>query len=162
MARHNVIYVKAWCARDNPLGTLYRVRQTQLMGFGGVVSYPGCQSFFSFRSKAVIEILASGAKSNINLWLSFFEDFNGRLFFFGDVWETSQSLQLYRFGFGAVFGRHWFYGSWPGHWKTYNIALSELFLIVIAVHIWESLMSKSVSCSSLTVPLLWMLSITRH
>ena len=41
----------------------------------------------------MIEILASGAKSGFSL--VFLEDFNGRSFFFGDVWETSQSLQLY-------------------------------------------------------------------
>ena len=27
MARHNVIYVQACCARDNPLGKLYKARQ---------------------------------------------------------------------------------------------------------------------------------------
>ena len=91
--------------------------------------------------------LLSGAKSDLMLWLRFLEDFNGRSFFFGDVWETSQALQLYTdsagsIGFGAIFGRHWFYGSWPGHWKTYNIALLGLFPIVIAVHIWGSLMSN--------------------
>ena len=36
----NVIYVKAWCARDNPLDRLYQVRETELMGFGGVASFP--------------------------------------------------------------------------------------------------------------------------
>lgn len=44
-------------------------------------------------------------------------------------------------GFGAVFARHWFYGSWPDLWKTYNIALLELLPIVIAVHIWGSLVA---------------------
>lgn len=90
--------------------------------------------------------LSRGAKSDIMLWLSFLEDFNGRSFFFGDVWETSQTLQLYTdsagsIGFGAVFGRHWLHGRWPDNWKSYNIALLELFPIVIAVHIWGSLMS---------------------
>ena len=79
-------------------------------------------------------------------WLGFLEEFNGRSFFSSDVWETSQTLRLYTdsagsVGFGAVFGRHWFYGSWPDLWKTYNIALLELFPIVIAVHIWGSLMA---------------------
>ena len=90
--------------------------------------------------------LSRGAKSDILLWLGFLDEFNGRSFFFGDVWETSQTLQLYTdsagsVGFGAVFGSHWFYGSWPDLWKTYNIALLELFPIVIAVHIWGSLMA---------------------
>ena len=72
------------------------------------------------------------------LWLRFLDDFKGRSFFLSDVWETSQSLQLYTdaagsIGFGAVFDRHWFHGTWPNHWKSYNIALLELFPIVIAV-----------------------------
>lgn len=90
--------------------------------------------------------LSRGAKSDMMLWLSFLEDFNGRSFFFADVWETSQTLQLYTdsagsIGFGAVFGRHWFHGRWPDNWKSFNIALLELFPIVIAVHIWGSLMA---------------------
>ena len=40
VTRHNVIDVKAWCALYNPLGRLYQVRQTELMGFGGVAFLP--------------------------------------------------------------------------------------------------------------------------
>ena len=60
--------------------------------------------------------------------------------------NVPESPVIYGFGglnsFGAVFGRHWFYGIWPGHWKTYNIVLLELLPILIAVHIWGSLMSN--------------------
>ena len=35
MARHNEIYVKAWCASDNLLGWLYQVRKTELSGICG-------------------------------------------------------------------------------------------------------------------------------
>ena len=85
--------------------------------------------------------LSRGAKLDIMLWLRFLDDFNGRSFFLSDLWETSQSLQLYTdavvsIGFGAVFDRHWLHGIWPNHWKSYNIALLELFPIDIAVHIW--------------------------
>ena len=90
--------------------------------------------------------LSKGARSDIVLWLSFLENFNGRSFFLRDVWDTSQTLQLYTdaagsIGFGAVFGSHWLHGLWPEHWKSYNIALLELFPIVIAVHIWGSFMA---------------------
>ena len=82
--------------------------------------------------------LSRGAKLDIMLWLRFLDDFNGRSFFLSDVWETSQSLQLYTdaagsIGFGAVFDCHLFHGTWPNHWKSYNMALLELFPIVIAV-----------------------------
>ena len=79
--------------------------------------------------------LSRGAKLDIMLWLRFLDDFNGR-----------SSLQLYTdaagsIGFGAVFDRHWLHGTWPNHWKSYNIALLELFPTVIAVHIWGHIMA---------------------
>ena len=91
--------------------------------------------------------LSKGAKSNILIWLRFLEDFNGKSFFFNDIWETSHTLHLYTdaagsAGFGAVFGCHWLHGIWPEMWKTFNIAFLELFPIVLAVHIWGSLMAN--------------------
>ena len=84
--------------------------------------------------------LPRGAKLDIMLWLRFLKDFNGRSFVFSDVWETSQGLQAYAdaagsIGFGAVFDHHWLHGTWQDHWKCYDIALLELFPIVISVHI---------------------------
>ena len=40
MARHNVVYVKAWCARDNPLGKVVPGTPNRANGIGGVVSLP--------------------------------------------------------------------------------------------------------------------------
>ena len=90
--------------------------------------------------------LSRGAKLDIMLWVRFLDDFNGRSFFLSDVWKTSQSLQLYTnaagsIGFGAVFDRHRLHRTWPNHWKSYNIALLELFPIAIAVHIWGHIMA---------------------
>ena len=90
--------------------------------------------------------LSKGAKLDILLWLRFLDEFNGKSFFFSDVWETSDTLHLYTnaagsIGFGAVFGCHWLQGLWPEMWKTFNIAFLELFPIVIAVHVWGSLMA---------------------
>ena len=60
---------------------------------------------------------------------------------------THPALHLYTdaagsIGFGAVFGCHWLHGIWPEMWKTFNIAFLELFPIVLAVHIWGSLMAN--------------------
>ena len=44
-------------------------------------------------------------------------------------------------GFGAVFGNHWFHGLWPKTWHGFNIAVLELFPIVLAVHIWGACMA---------------------
>lgn len=35
-------------------------------------------------------------------------------------------------GYGAIFGKHWFYCAWPDSWKSLFL---ELFLIVIALHV---------------------------
>ena len=90
--------------------------------------------------------LSKGAKLDIALWLRFLTEFNGKSFFLDDVWETSDTLKLYTdsagsIGFGAVFGKRWLHGLWPASWKSYNIAVLELFPIVIAIHIWGSLMA---------------------
>ena len=91
--------------------------------------------------------LPKGAESDILIWLRFLEDFNGKSFFFNDIWETSHTLHLYTdaagsIGFGAVFGCHWLHGLWPEMWKTFNIAFLELFPIVLAVHVLGALMAN--------------------
>ena len=68
-------------------------------------------------------------------------------FSFNDIWETSHTHHLYTdvagsIGFSAVFGCHWLHGIWPEMWKTFNITVLELFPIVLAVHIWGSLMAN--------------------
>ena len=90
--------------------------------------------------------LSKGARLDVDMWLRFLRDFNGRSFFLEDIWETSHTLQLYTdsagsIGFGALFGTHWFHGLWPTTWHSCNIAVLELFPIVIAVHIWGPCMA---------------------
>jgi hypothetical protein len=51
-----------------------------------------------------------------------------------------ESLNLYsdasgNAGFAAVFGSWWFAESWPGYLKEYQIAIKELFPIVVASHV---------------------------
>ena len=74
------------------------------------------------------------------MWLQILDSFNGKSFFLTDVWETSNTLELYTDsagsrGYGAVFGTHWLYGKWPPLWHHLNVATLELFTIVIALHI---------------------------
>ena len=78
---------------SKPLMLFARVRVDFVASFRCVLWVP--EGFFRFRGEAsigsgeaAIEILASRAKSDIMLCLSFFEDFNGRSFFFGEIWET--------------------------------------------------------------------------
>ena len=87
-----------------------------------------------------------GAKQDLTMWLQFLTEFNGRSFFLNDIWETSQSLQIFTdaagsIGFGTVFGAHWFHGLWPTTWHDFNIAILELFPIKLAVHIRRACMA---------------------
>ena len=90
--------------------------------------------------------LCKGSKQDLLLWIRFLDEFNGKSFFLEDSWETSHTLELYTDaagskGYGAVFGKHWFGGEWPVTWRSYNIAVLELFPIVLALHIWGHLMA---------------------
>ena len=84
--------------------------------------------------------LTKEVKNDIAVWLTFLDEFNGRAFFLHEKWGASSSLKLFTDtagsrGYGAIFGKHWFYGAWPDSWKSMNIAFLELFPIVIALHI---------------------------
>ena len=62
--------------------------------------------------------LSKEAKANIKVWIQFLAGFNGRTFFLDNLWVTSTTLELFTNtagskGYGAVFTRKWFYGSWP-------------------------------------------------
>ena len=83
-------------------------------------------------------------KQDLNVWLSFLKDFNGKSFFRDDLLYTSASLNLYtdaakEFGFGAILGQEWLYGNSPEPWKAYNIVTLELFPIVLALEEWGEL-----------------------
>ena len=80
-------------------------------------------------------------KKDLNLWLTFLSDFNGKSFFIDDVWQSSDSLNLFTdasgaLGFGALFGNHWCYGKWPDSWVNMNIAILEFYPIVLSLHLW--------------------------
>ena len=66
-------------------------------------------------------------KQDIQVWLSFLNQYN----------DAAGSL-----GYGAVFGKHWFFGSWPDKWKSFNITILELYPIVISVETWGHLMAN--------------------
>ena len=41
-------------------------------------------------------------------------------------------------GYGAICGLELFYGVWPIEWRCYNVAILELYPIMVAVHVWGS------------------------
>ena len=94
--------------------------------------------------------LNKDAKSDLIVWLSFLEQYNGRTFFLDERMSASRyeitSDVAGSKGYGVLFKTHWFYGSWPESWQSLNITVLELFPIVIALHIWgDQLADKCVT-----------------
>ena len=86
-------------------------------------------------------------KEDLNLWLSFLSNFNGKSFFLEDTWLNSSKLNLFTdasgaLGFGALFGSHWCYGKWPPNWQYQNIAILEFYPIVLSLYLWGAAMSN--------------------
>ena len=82
-------------------------------------------------------------KSDLKLWHTFLESYNGRSFFLDYNWPSSTKLHLYTdapgsLGYGTVFGSHWLYGQSPSNWLGHNIIVLEMFPIVISLSIWVS------------------------
>ena len=77
-------------------------------------------------------------KQDLNVWLSFLANYNGRSFFFEERWANSQQLNLFTdaaggIGFGAIFGTEYCHGLWPDEWRYRNIAILEFYPIVLSV-----------------------------
>ena len=89
-------------------------------------------------------------KLDLGVWLGFFLYFNGRSFFLADSFLTGDYIQLYTdaaggIGSGTLCGPEWFCGKWPVAWRSFNVAVLELYPIMAAVHVWgEAWANKSV------------------
>ena len=91
--------------------------------------------------------LSKACRKDISVWLTFLEHFNGRTFVLDEKWLAHVPLKLYTDaagskGYGAIFGRHCFFGEWPDSWKQLNIAFLELFPIALSLHVWGGQMSN--------------------
>lgn len=87
--------------------------------------------------------ITTEARRDLEVWKQFLAKFNGKSLILSDCWLTSEQLHLATdasttFGYGAIFGLHWFSGLWNNGWEHQNITLLELYPIVLAVEIWGS------------------------
>ena len=92
--------------------------------------------------------LTKEAKCDMQVWLSFLQNFNGKTFFYTEQWDSDNSLELFSDaagskGYGTILGKHWFFSAWPDVWKNFNITFLEFFPIVITLHIWGPLMADT-------------------
>ena len=76
--------------------------------------------------------LSRGTKHDMEVWLKFLREFNGRSPL--ELYTDAAGLK----GYGAIFGLHWFFGSFMDQWQSLNITYLELFAIALSVRIWGS------------------------
>ena len=84
------------------------------------------------------------ARLDLAAWSLFLEHFNGSSLLINDQWMSSEKLQLFSdtsgLGFAGVLQGQWFQGPWPLSWREVNIAIKELFPIVLALSLWPHLL----------------------
>ena len=88
--------------------------------------------------------LSRETKADLTTWLMFLERFNGKSMFHDKDWVSSDILELFTdssgaIGYGATFGKAYFYGRWPETWLGLNITVLEFFPIVAALQVWGHL-----------------------
>ena len=81
------------------------------------------------------------------MWLHFLQNFNGKSVLLPEEWESSDVTRLFTdasglLGFAAVFGSKWFADEWTQTLLPLQIAVKELFPIVLALEIWGSEMAN--------------------
>lgn len=89
------------------------------------------------------------ARADLSMWSHFIESYNGRSVILPDIWLSSDKELLFTdasgsLGFAAVLGKNWFALSWENvpDLAQSQIAIKELFPIVLALEIWGPLLAN--------------------
>jgi hypothetical protein len=80
------------------------------------------------------------ARADLHAWSVFIQSFNGKSVFLSNNWISSDHLKLFtdasgNIGYAAIFGSWWFTNSWTKSLHCHQIAVKELFPIVIALEL---------------------------
>jgi len=90
--------------------------------------------------------LSREARRDINAWLIFLANFNGRVMCLPNAWTASDTLRLYSDacleGAAAVCGSEWFYVAFPTSWENRHITVKELLPIVLAIQAWGAVLAN--------------------
>ena len=100
------------------------------------------------KTKPFSRILVSQqSKLDLLVWRHFLIHYNYQTFMLDFKWLSSDQLHLATdasstIGYGAVFGRSWISGNWSPDCIGKNIALLELYPIVLSFYVWGKYMSN--------------------
>ena len=100
----------------------------------------------SLRDASQFIRLSEGYKADVAWWAAFIESWNGTGIIPPNVNGPSITADASgSWGCGAFLSRGniWFQVKWPKSWSSVNIAAKELLPIVVAIAIWDPLLSRS-------------------
>ena len=82
------------------------------------------------------------AKSDLKIWLSFLNNYNGRSIIYKKPVHESDDLHFFsdssKTAFGGQFGKDWIHGFWPEKWSKEHINLLEMYPIFALVKLFSS------------------------
>ena len=111
------------------------------------------------RSESAWVSLSNDVKLDLETWLHFLANFNGKVMFVPSSWDSPDILTLGSdssgsWGCAAIFLDQYFALPWPKNIPRTNLALLELYPIVIATFMWEQKMTNKrikIACDNLAV-----------
>ena len=81
-------------------------------------------------------------RADLDWWLTFASQWNGKAFFLDHDWTPSPAFQLFtdasQLGYGCYWRGHWLYGPWSRQRAARDIQWKELFAILVAATVWAS------------------------
>lgn len=90
--------------------------------------------------------LTRGARADLTMWMSFLNDFNGRVLITPNIWESAQTLKLFSDASGTscagICGSAWFTVVFPESWSNTNIVTKELLPILLLVKSFCSILKN--------------------
>ena len=91
--------------------------------------------------------ISKGARKDLKAWRVFLSQYHGVTILTRDIWSRAVNLDIYTdsaksSGFAAVFVDSWLHGWFESSVQQLNIAVLELYPIVLAAVIWSSSLSN--------------------
>ena len=91
--------------------------------------------------------LTKGHVEDLAMWAQFLERYNGVTIIRQPYICASNAVNLYTdasdLGFGGTFGSHWVQGHWVARWRKLNIAVRELYPVLLVVKLFGHKMAHS-------------------
>ena len=90
--------------------------------------------------------MTTSARTDLQMWAVFLQHYNGKSVIIKNPKVDNQKIHLLSdasdLGFAGTYGGHWIQGHWDDTWRQLNIAVRELYPILVLAklfgHLWEN------------------------